>query len=192
MYRAYNVITPNQDLPVSLESVKQHLNMDDLSHADATIIAHAKAACSHIEKQYGMALLTQTIKEYWSEFPCSAADPMLLRIQPIQSITSVEYVDSNGDSQTWDPDEWNYGGYNGTTFIIPNPNASYPSTWATPNAICITYQAGYGAAPENVPAEIGQAINLMVADSFQRREDSPQTFTRASENLLRPYFRFAI
>lgn len=192
MYKAYNIITPNADLPVPLEAVKQHLNMDELSHADELIMAYTLSAVKNIETQYGMAMLTQTIKEYWSAFPSGIDAPMLLRIQPIQSITSVEYVDENGLSQTWSSDEWTYGGYNGTTFITPNPGYTWPSAWNVPNAICVTYIAGYGDAPADLPWDIGQAVKFMAADMFAKREDSPQTFTRASENLLRPYYRHAV
>lgn len=190
-YKAYTITTPNLDLPVALDGMKRNLRMDDLSHEDDTIQAMVMSAASHIEKQYGLSLLTQTIKEYWSAFPCTASEPMMLRIQPIQSITSVEYIDTNGLTQTWDADEWAYGGYNGTTFIIPLPGFAWPSTWATPNAVIVTYQAGFGDSPDDVPTDIGQALKFMVTDMFEKREDSPQTFTRASENLLRPYYRWA-
>lgn len=190
-YKAYTITTANLDLPVPLDAVKQHLRMDDLSHEDSTITAMVMAATSNIEKQYGLALLTQTVTEYWSAFPSSSSEPMLLRIQPIQSITSVQYLDTDGLTQTWDSDEWNYGGFNGTTFIIPTPEFSWPSTWAAPNAVIVTYEAGFGDSPDNVPWDIAQTIKYMVADMDQKREDSPQTFTRASENLMRPYYRWA-
>ena len=191
-YKAYNIITPNADLPVSLDDAKRHLRMDDLSHEDETIIAMVMACASHVEKAYGLCLLTQTVKEYWSAFPPSASEPMLLRIQPIQSITSIQYVDTNGVSQTWDTDEWTSGGYNGTTFVIPKPDYTYPTAWATPNAITLTYEAGFGDTTTDVPGAIAQAIKYMVADMFERREDAPQSFTRASENLMRPYYRWAV
>lgn len=190
-YKAYTITTPNLDLPVALDEVKKDLRMDDLSHEDSVIMAKVMAASVGIEKEYGLALLTQTIKEYWSAFPVGNCDPMLLRIQPVQSVTTVEYIDTDGLTQTWDADEWTYGGYNGTTFIIPTPGYTWPSTWATPNAVIVTYEAGYGDSPENVPWPIAQAIKYRTADMFEKREDTPQTFTRASENLLRPYYRWS-
>ena len=191
MYRAYTVTVPNADLPVSLDRAKDHLNMDDLAHADERIVTWIKSAAANVERQYGMALLTQTVKEYWSAFPAKSTDGMMLRIQPIQSITSVEYIDTDGLTQTWDADLWAYGGYNGATFIAPIPGELWPSTWATPNAVTVTYEAGWGDAESDVPGDIQQAILYMVADYDQKREDSPQTFNRASENLLRPYYRWA-
>lgn len=192
MYKAYTILTPNADLPVTLEEAKQHLRMDDLTHEDTTISSYVMACASHIETVYGMALLTQTVKEYWSAFPCGTNEPMLLRIQPVQSITSVQYIDTDGLTQTWDTDEWTSGGYNNTTFITPLPNYSWPSTWNVPNAVIVTYEAGFGDLPSNVPSGIKQAIKFMVADMFETRQDTPQTFTRASENLLRPYYRWSV
>lgn len=190
-FKAYTVTVSNPDLPVTLDSAKRHLRMDDLSHDDETIQSIIMSAAAHIEKQYGMAILSQTITEYWSAFPTSEQDALLLRIQPVQSVTSVQYLDTSGMTQTWHPDKWNFGGYNGATFIVPTPDESWPSTWEQPNAVIITYEAGFGDTPANVPADILQAIKYMAADMFERREDAPQTFTRASENLLRPYFRWA-
>ncbi len=191
MYKAYTIYTPNAELPVTLDDVKKHLRMDDLSHDDDSIMAYIMSASRNVEKQYGIALLTQTVKEYWSAFPCLTTEPLLLRIQPVQSITSIEYLDENGLTQTWDEEEWAFGGYNGATFIVPTPDHTWPATWSVPNAITITYEAGWGDLPTNVPNDITQALKFMVADYFERREDSPQTFTRASENLLRPYYRWA-
>lgn len=190
MYTSYNITTPNADLPVTIDAAKMHLRMDDLSHEDTVIQSMVMSAASHVEKQYGMALLTQTVTEYWSAFPCLDSEPMVLRIQPVQSVTSVQYIDTDGLTQTWDTDEWTYGGYNGATFIVPLPDYTWPVTWAVPNAVTVTYEAGFGDTPDSVPPAVAHAIKFMVADMFERREDTPQTFTRASENLLRPYYRW--
>lgn len=192
MYKAYTILTPNADLPITLEDAKSDLRMDELSHEDAVITAKVMACTSDIEKEYGLAILTQTVKEYWSAFPCSNSDPILLRINPVQQIDSIHYIDQNGLTQTWDTDQWTSGSYDKTTFIIPLPGYSWPSTWALPNAVIVTYVAGFGDSPSSVPTDISQAIKYKLADMFEVRTDSPQTFTRASENLLRKYYRWAV
>lgn len=192
MYTAHTIESPSTELPVDLVEAKKHLRTDDLSHEDSVIAAMVMAAARDIERQYGMAMLTQTVKEYWSAFPCAESEPMLLRIQPVQGVASVEYLDENGLTQTWDAEEWAWGGYNGATFIVPTPDSAWPATWKTPNAVTVTYVAGWGDGPESVPYNIAQALKLQVAASFERREDTPQAIARASENLLRPYFRWAV
>lgn len=192
MYTSYTIQTDNQELPISLLDVKAHLRYDELSSQDDQLEAYIMAAVRDVERVYGMAILTKTIKEYWSAFPCSADKPLLLRINPVQSVTSVEYIDQNGLTQTWDTDEWTYGGFNGYTFIQPVPGYTWPITWAVPNAITITYEAGFGDTPADVPANIAQALKIMVGDMDLRREDAVQSMPRASENLLRPYYRFAV
>lgn len=192
MYTSYTIHAENADLPISLTDAKAHMRYDDLSQDDNQIQAYIMAATRTVEMVYGMAILTKTIKEYWSKFPCAPTKPLLLRINPVRSVTSVQYMDQNGTLQTWDISEWTSGGYNGSTFIVPKPNYTWPVTWPVPNAITITYQAGFGAAPADVPLNIAQAIRIMVADMDLKREDTTQSLPRASENLLRPYYRHAV
>lgn len=192
MYTSYAIHTDNADLPISLPDAKAHMRYDDLSHDDKQIEAYIMAATRTVEQVYGMAILNKTIKEYWSKFPCAPTKPLLLRINPVRQVTSVQYLDESGTLQTWDTSEWTSGGYNGSTFIVPKPNYTWPVTWQVPNAITITYGAGFGAAPADVPWDIAQAIRIMVADMDLKREDSVQAMPRASENLLRPYYRHAV
>lgn len=191
MYSAYKIHTPNLDLPISIVEVKGHLKYDEISQDDAQVEAFIMAATRSVEKTYGMAILTQTIKEYWSAFPCDEKKPMVLRIQPVSAVTAIEYMDENGTMQTWDSEEWTYGSYDLSTFIVPKLNFTWPTAAAMPNAITITYTAGFGSQPASVPSDIIQALKWIVADMDLRREDSVQALPRASENLLRPYYRFA-
>ena len=47
----------------------------------------------------GRALLTQTWDMYLDEFPC--AGEIIIPLSPLQSVTSVSYVDQHGATQTW-------------------------------------------------------------------------------------------
>jgi len=192
MYTSFTIQTDNLDLPISLIDMKAHLRYDEISSQDSQLEAYIMAAVRDVERVYGMAILTKTIKEYWSKFPATPDKPLLLRINPVQAVTSVEYIDQNGLTQTWNTDEWTFGGFNGYTFITPLPGYNWPATWAVPNAITITYDAGFGDTPDDVPANIAQAIKIMVGDMDLRREDGVQSMPRASENLLRAYYRYAV
>lgn len=191
-YRAYNVHTANQELPVTLEQVRYHLRNEDLHFDDALLTAYIRAAAGYVERVYGLALLTQTIKQYHSEFPCTSNTPLLLRIAPLLSVTSIVYTDSAGVSQTWTAAEYTSGRLDLGGFIVPAIGYSWPGSVASlPNAVTVTYSAGFGAKPSTLPAAITQAILYMVADMYQRREDSVVSLPKASEYFLMPWYRWA-
>lgn len=39
-------------------------------------------------------------------------------------------------------------------------------------AVVVTYVVGYGASDSNVPADIKQALSLLIGDLYRNREDS--------------------
>lgn len=191
-YKAYYVSTPATELPVTLEQVRYHLRNEDMHFDDALLTAYIRAAAGYIERVYGLALLTQTIKQYHSEFPCGSNTPLLLRIAPLASITSIVYTDSAGVSQTWTASEYTSGRLDLGGFVVPGIGYSWPGSVATlPNAVTVTYSAGFGAKPSTLPFPITQAILYMVADMYTRREDSVVSLPKASEHFLLPWYRWA-
>lgn len=191
-YRAYKVETPNAELPVTLEQARYHLRNEDMHFDDALLAGYIRAAAGYVERVYGLALLTQTIKQYHAEFPCGSNTPLLLRIAPLASITSIVYTDSAGVSQTWTASEYTSGRLDLGGFVVPNIGFTWPGSVASlPNAVTVTYQAGFGAKPSTLPYPITQAILYMVADMYTRREDSVVALPKASEHYLLPWYRWA-
>lgn len=191
-YRAHQVTVPNTELPVTLDTARAHLRNEDQRYDDDYIVGIIRAACAMVEKQYGLALLTQTVKQYHQAFPCAASAPLLLRIAPLINVTSIEYVDSAGDTQTWNNTEYAAGHYNQTAFIIPKTNFTWPTGLAnTPNAVTITYTAGFGTKASNIPNDIRSALLLIIGALYENREDAPSTLPVASQHLLLPYYRFS-
>lgn len=192
-YQGYTVHTPNTELPVLLETSRMHLRNEDLRFDDDYLMGVIRAAGVMVERQYGIALLNQTIKEYHKAFPGCDDNPILLRITPLVSVTSIQYVDTAGDTQTWDSDEYTSGHYNQTAFIVPKVGYSWPGDVASiPNAVTVTYLAGFGTKASAVPADIRAALLLTIAALYENREDAPSTLPLASDNLLRPYYRFSV
>lgn len=193
-YRSYIVHTANAELPVTLDRVRQHLRNEDLAHDDDYLRGVIRAACDMVERVYGVALLTQTIKQYHSDFPCTSETPLLLRITPLASITSITYVDSAGATQTWSASEYTTGAYNGRYFVTPKVDYTWPSDVATgqPNAVTITYSAGYGAKMSNIPASVVQGILMEIAHQYSAGRENPvRTMSTAAEYYLQPLYRFS-
>lgn len=191
-YRSHKVTAPNTELPVTLDQARMHLRNEDLRYDDDYLKSLIRAAGMAVEKQYGMALLTQTIEQYHQGFPCGPDAPLLLRIAPLLNVTSISYIDSAGDTQTWDSSEYASGHYDQTAFIIPKIGYSWPAASNhLPNSVTVTYTAGFGAKASSVPDNIRSALLLIIGALYENREDSPSTLPMASENLLRPYYRFS-
>ena len=166
--------------PVTLAEAKAHLGVT-ISDDDARIQALIKAAREWVESTTGRALITQTWVAKLDTFP--AGDILKLPKPPIQSITSVGYVDTNGDDQT-------FTGYTLDSIgerIFLKYGEDWPTTQDTENAVTITYVTGYGAAA-GVPESIKQAIKLQVEMHYDRPDSG---YLAALESvctaLLNPY-----
>jgi len=191
-YRAYNVHTAATELPLTIEQVRFHLRNEGMRFDDELLKAYIRAAAGYVERTYGLALLTQTIKQYHAEFPATNDTPLLLRVAPLASITSITYTDTAGATQTWSASEYTSGRLDLGGFVVPNINYTCPgSVAALPNAVTVTYTAGFGTKPSSIPAPVTQAMLLMVGDMYQRREDNVVSLPKASEHLLLPWYRWA-
>lgn len=61
-----------------------------------------------------------------------------------------------------------------------------------PNAITVTYQAGFGAKASTIPETITQAMLLMITDWYDNRADPVRTMPTASERLMQPFYVFNV
>lgn len=191
-YKSYKVLAKSAELPAAMALVRQHLRNEDLRFDDDLVASYIRAAAATIERQYGLALLQQTVAQYHSAFPNTSDKPMRLRIAPLLSITSVVYVDSEGAAQTWAADNYTTGHYNGMPILVPKVGVSWPTAKTdAPNAVVITYEAGFGTSSEAVPADIRSAMLLIIAHLYEHRDDPPMSLPRASDILLQPYYQFS-
>ena len=162
------VVTEATDLPVSVEEFKQHARID-YSTDDALVEHYVKAAAEHLRNLTGRAFLTETRK---AVFP--GWDAVLFLPTPlVRSVVAVTYVDEDFAEQTVDASL-----YHAAQLLAPwdqcqiSPLTSWPGTPAlVPNAVRVTYTCGYGAAAEDVPAGLRQAVLLLAAHWYEHRED---------------------
>ena len=133
----------------------------------------AKAAASWCESLTGRALISQT----WTlRLPCFPVYGGRITIPnpPLQSISAITYIDTAGDSQTWSALLWTNDAPAGEKalhgHVWPVFGETYPTTRLEPNAVQVTFVAGYGAAPASVPAGLRLAMAMVVADKFMNRE----------------------
>lgn len=185
------LITPAATEPVSTSEAKAHLRVDTTDE-DTLIASYVSAAVKYIETQTG-PLITQT----W-DYKVNREWPLVdnyysiyLPFSPVQSVTSVTYVDIDGATQTLS------AGLYQTVLSAPNPyltkayNQDWPQIRDIPDAITVRFVAGYGNAAA-VPAPIKSAILLMVGRLYEHREEviagvSAGIVPAGIEMLISPY-----
>lgn len=158
--------------PISVDDVEQHCQLGTI-HDDQVRLVQGMitAARQWVENRLHRQLCTATWKLYLDEFPAVIEITDKL---PVTAISSITYVDTAGDSQTWSSANYqtDYASENRPARIMPGYGKSYPSTRGdTFNAITITFTAGYGAAAD-VPQAIKNAILVLVAERYEHREQS--------------------
>ena len=191
-YTSHSFTSESSDLPVFLEDARAQLKLDDLRHDDEYLISLIKGQCSHIEWQYSCALLEKTVLEYHSGFPSLSTLPIRLHVAPASAVSSIQYIDSAGDTQTWSSSEYSVKVLNaGVISIIPKVSYCYPTDLAIrPDAVSITYTAGFGTTPSSIPAGVKLGILARIGRAYTQREDAPEYKTSMSDVLLHQLKRY--
>lgn len=152
--------------PVSRAEAKLHLRVSDTTDDDLidTLIA---AARTHVENVTGRQLITATWTLYLESWPARLQLPH----PPLQSVTSITYVDFNGDTQTLSTGLYDVNVYpTGDGEVVRGYTDSWPAVRGHLNDVTVTYVAGYGDAATDVPAAIVQACQLLIGHWYANRE----------------------
>lgn len=161
---SYAVITEPTVEPITLAEAKTHLRVNNSLENDL-ITALIVAARQWVEGYTMRPLMTQTLQ---ANYDYLTTTEILLNKFPIQSITSVKYIDLSGTEQTIDSSTYT------TDLISPIGRiklASIPSSKTTLNAIKIRFVAGYTSA-ELVPKTYKSAMYLLIAHLYENRQEA--------------------
>ena len=157
--------------PVGLEEMKAHARIDDADN-DATISGLIVAARRWVETLTHRALITQTFVYKIDRFPGPVTTVIELPGGNTQSLTSIAYIDTNGDSQTWTASNYIADLVSQPALVGLAYDADWPNIreWDLP--VTLTYSAGYGDDPGDVSEELRTAIKMLAAELYENREDS--------------------
>lgn len=175
--------------PVTLAEAKLHLRIEDAITADDTLVsALIVAARQWVEQYLHRSLVTQTWRLKLDAFPDT--DTIVLGRPSLLEVSSVTYVDADGDSQTMSTDDYSVDADHFPGRILLGFGKSWPSTRVQPNAVTVTFTSGYGNAAA-VPDAIKAALKLVIGDLYANREGSivgvSHTDNPAVMALLGPY-----
>jgi uncharacterized phiE125 gp8 family phage protein len=175
------IVTPPTVEPVILDEIREHSRIDiheEDSYFETRITGAREAAEGYTQSRY----ITQT----WDDSFDSFWWDMVLAQQPVQSITSVTYTDTDGDTQTLANTVYELGTLHGLGILRLKFNQTWPTdVQRHPDAVTVRYVAGYGLAVD-VPQRIKQAIELYVSH-FNEAREGEDPLSRSFQNMLGPY-----
>lgn len=163
-------------LPVTVEYIREHvLRTANEEHEDPHLERLIKAATDACEDATHEALMPQTWELTLSGFPCGA---IVLPRPPLVSVTTLAYVDDDGDDQVLagSPAEYEVipSGRFAKAKLTPLFDATWPDTRVQLDAVTVTYEAGYATA-EDIPERYITGICLMVGELYKQRSLSVQS-----------------
>src|SRR5690606_20838877 len=151
-------VAPPAEEPVMLEEAKLHLRVDTTDE-DTLISSLIVSAREHVEAFQLRALVTQTWRLSLDEFP--AGRVIRLPRPPLQSVTSITYIDPTGAQQTLDSSVYDVDADSEPGRVVLKADASWPEVADVPGAVQVEYAAGYGDAAA-VPEVVRQAMLLLI------------------------------
>lgn len=152
--------------PVTELDAREQLSIS-FQDDDPVLARQIVAARLLLEDRSGGAFITQTIvTKLDGGFPAEFQLPHW----PLRSVSSITYLDVDGNSQTLATSEYDVDADTRPGRVIPAYNVTWPITRSTLNAVTVTYLAGHGAANTDVPAPIREAILLLVGHLYCNRD----------------------
>lgn len=184
------VSAPTEEL-FDLVELKKHLIVDH-NEDNEFILSLVNAAISYLDGWSGIlgrALLEQTWRQDFSRFVC-----LRLALGPVQSITSIEYVDEDGVERTLDSSVYVMRTDAKGSYIDLAHGQQWPQVRSQSDAVRVEYVCGNKAT--DVPAALKHAVLLLAAHWYANREAaSSQSLTDLPlgvDALIRPFRRIGV
>lgn len=157
--------------PVDIDSAKSFLRVDTADD-DFLIATFITAARQYVENKLERTLCNTTWRLTLDAFP-DGNDPIILYRPPISSATTnvaITYTDANGNSTTLASSNYQVDFRSEPGRIYPGYGQTWPFPRDIPNAVTITYVAGYGNSVDSVPAGIRAYMLRVIAEMYENRE----------------------
>lgn len=158
------------ELPIDVVELRDHLRLD-VTTEDALLLVYIESATKWIESFTDRQLVTAT----WQWTRDRFEDEMWVPKPPLQSVTSIQYVDTDGNTQTLATSVYRVIGT-----ISPGEDSetqgrivrAFQQTWPgvrdQADAITVTFVAGYGNRGQ-IPDIFRVACMLLATHFYEHR-----------------------
>ncbi len=166
-------VAPATNLPISLDDAKRHLRVEH-NDEDALILALVAVATAELETVLGRTLCETTWQASLDAFPQD--DALFLPMVPLLTLDALAHYDETGLLTMFDMNAIIVDAVSEPARILPAPGTTWPATQARPNAVLVTYKAGYklgGSTAEQqaaVPPEAVAWLKLRIGALYTHRE----------------------
>jgi len=163
--------------PLFLEDLREHIGLSS-NHFDNMLDQLLSVATTRVEQDTRRSLITQTHVFSMDTFPSNGI--IELPTAPLQSVTSVTYVDTNDATQTFSSSKYSVDANNTPGRIIVNDSEHWPTVRGHFDDIKVTYIAGYGSTVASVDPVAQYAIKMLVSHLF----NSPAVTAHGSVSVV--------
>jgi len=186
---ATKIITAPSFEPITVADVSEYLRLDDSPTDIALISALITASRQHLENYLNRFIAQQTV-----ELALTGWKDKIDLSSPVQSITSIKYLDENGVEQTLNSTQYILDNYSEPASIYPAYNVTYPNLYDQENNVKIRYVVGFtsGGSPDTnpLPDPLKFAMMLIIGDLYSNREAGGERAYQVNptvQNLLQFY-----
>lgn len=174
-----SVVTPPATLPITLAQARNQLRLEanEASPDDLKITALIGAAVKIVESKIKQTLITTVLDLYIDGFN----NPLRILPGPVQSVTSVKYLDKDGNLTTLTTDKYRVSA--GKIGWI-EPVDSFPTAKSCKDSVVIRYSAGYSSVPDNINAAILLLVDHLYNNSSATTSDNLSEIPLGVDALL--------
>ena len=176
----YKVASGAAEEPLTVAEAQTHLRIDGDATYLTMLIAAARTQCEAFTCR---TMVSTVYEQYFDDFEYESFN---LYWGPVISVSGIQYFDEYDNLQTLAASAYHVDNVMDRARIMLDEDADWPDTEDKPNAIKITYTAGYANAAA-VPAQLKYAMLLMIGEMYERRENHVKNLPTAVEHLMFPY-----
>jgi len=184
-----SLVSPPTVEPVSLAEARAHARVDDT--ADNSLVSALIAAARRTAEAYTRrAFITQS----WAMYMDQAPTDNFLEIPkaPLVGISSIVTYSDADAATTFASSNYYVDLITKPGRVVLRATASWPTFTRVSNGFFVDFVAGYGATGSDVPADIRQAILMIVSHLYENRGDTDADMPRVAQMLLDPYKDWAL
>jgi len=182
-FRLHPALAPAVE-PVTLAEALAHTRVDDTADnalVSALIVAARRAAEAYTRRAF--------ISQSWAMYMDQPPTGNFLEIPkaPLIGISSIQTFTDADVATTFASSNYYVDLITKPGRVVLRTAASWPTPTRAASGFVVNFRAGYGATGSNVPADIRQAILMIVSHLYENRGDAESDVPRVAQMLLEPY-----
>lgn len=159
---------------LSVAEVKAHLNVTH-TEDDSLLSDYIDAATKLLQDRCQRCFVEETRKLAMNGF----ADTRYVHDRviypprsPVNSVSSIAYVNTAGTTTTLPSSDYIVSTHDKPCRISEAYGATWPATYGVANDVTVTYLTGSSTTTSGVPANVKQALRMLVAHWYRNRESA--------------------